>query len=66
MSSRPRRTVSISSHDVFLVGCRLQSTRFSLTLMTISRSPLIHARWIQRQYVPSYVRLVALHDVRSG
>jgi hypothetical protein len=34
--------------------------------MTISRRPLIHARWIQRQYVPSYVRLSLLHSVSFG
>ena len=35
----PRRTVSISSQLVLRLGCSSHSTRFSLTLITISRRP---------------------------
>ena len=49
MASKPRRTVSISLQLVSRLACSSQRTRFSLTPMTISRSPAIHARWIQRQ-----------------
>ena len=66
MSSSPRRTVAISSQSVTRTACSEHSTRFSLTLMTISRSPAIHARCTQRQYVPSYVRFVGFHSVSAG
>ena len=48
MSSRPLRTVSISSHEVRRFVISSQRMRFSFTGMTMSRSPLIHARCIQR------------------
>jgi hypothetical protein len=37
-----------------------------LGLITMSRRPAIQARWTQRQYVPSYVRLVSFHDASVG
>ena len=48
MSLIPLRTVAISSHELRRLVISSQRIRFSLTGITIIRSPDFQARWTQR------------------